>query len=131
MIFGKDVSELELHESSLLIGILPAPNNRVPFRHPINATKYRNIVTNFFAQKGIRAECIKLNGSVELAPKLGICSTIIDLVSTGKTLKENNLEESEIIMKITSKLIINKIAFKLMNSDIRQILDKFKMVTNG
>ena len=52
MIFGKDVSELELHESSLLIGILPAPNNRVPFRHPINATKYRNIVLNNMLKEG-------------------------------------------------------------------------------
>ena len=52
MIFGKDVSKLELHESSLLIGILPAPNNRVPFRHPINATKYRNIVLNNMLQEG-------------------------------------------------------------------------------
>ena len=51
------------------------------------ATKYKNIVTNFFAQKGIRAECIKLNGAIELAPKLGICSTIVDLVSSGKYFK--------------------------------------------
>ena len=55
---------------------------------------------------------------MELAPKLKICSTIVDLVSTGKTLSENNLEESNLVMQITSKLIINKIAYKLMNDDI-------------
>ena len=67
-----------------------------------------------------------MNGAVELAPKLGICSRIVDLVSTGKTLKENNLKEYEILMQITSKLIINKIAFKLMNDDITKILKKLK-----
>lgn len=94
--------------------------------HIIVATKYKNITTNYFAKKGIRAECIKLNGAVELAPKLKICSTIVDLVSTGKTLSENNLEESSLVMQITSKLIINKIAYKLMNDDITKILNKFK-----
>jgi ATP phosphoribosyltransferase len=94
--------------------------------HIIVATKYKNITTNYFAKKGIRAECIKLNGAVELAPKLKICSTIVDLVSTGKTLSENNLEETNLVMQITSKLIINKIAYKLMNDDITKILDKFK-----
>mgnify|MGYP001203332284 FL=1 len=94
--------------------------------HIIVATKYKNITTNYFAKKGIRAECIKLNGAVELAPKLRICSTIVDLVSTGKTLSENNLEETNLVMQITSKLIINKIAYKLMNDDITKILNKFK-----
>ena len=98
--------------------------------HIMVATKYKNIVTNFFAQKGIRAECIKLNGAVELAPKLGICSTIVDLVSSGNTLKENNLKETKVLMNITSKLIINKIAFKLLNNDIREIITKITKVVN-
>ena len=92
--------------------------------HILVATKYKNTVTNYFAKKGIRAECIKLNGAIELAPKLGICSTIVDLVSTGKTIKENNLKETDILLRITSKLIINKIAYKLMNDNITSILDK-------
>ena len=99
--------------------------------HIVVATKYKNITTNYFAKKGVRAECIKLNGAIELAPKLKICSTIVDLVSTGKTLSENNLEESSLVMQITSKLIINKIAYKLMNDDITKILNKFKRVLNG
>ena len=99
--------------------------------HIVVATKYKNITTNYFAKKGVRAECIKLNGAVELAPKLKICSTIVDLVSTGKTLSENNLEESSLVMQITSKLIINKIAYKLLNDDITKILNKFKKALNG
>ena len=98
--------------------------------HIMVATKYKNIVTNFFAQQGIRAECIKLNGAVELAPKLGICSTIVDLVSSGNTLKENNLKETKVLMNITSKLIINKIAYKLLNNDIRGIITKITKVVN-
>tara|TARA_Y100000287_G_C14136981_1_gene312772 strand:+ start:106 stop:753 length:648 start_codon:yes stop_codon:yes gene_type:complete len=99
--------------------------------HILVATKYKNTVTNYFAKKGIRAECIKLNGAIELAPKLGICSTIVDLVSTGKTIKENNLEETEVLLKITSKLIINKIAYKLMNDNITLIVEKFKKIIDG
>ena len=73
------------------------------------ATKYKNTVINYFASKGVRAECIKLNGAIELAPKLGICDYIVDLVSTGRTLNENDLVEQEVLMNITAKLIINKI----------------------
>ncbi len=95
------------------------------------ATKYKNTVTNFFAEKGIRAECIKLNGAIELAPKLGICSTIVDLVSTGKTLMENNLIESEVLMDITSKLIVNEISYKIMNEEVSDIIKRFTKVING
>ena len=99
--------------------------------HIMVATKYKNTVTNFFANKGVRAECIKLNGAIELAPKLGICSTIVDLVSTGKTLKENDLKESDVLLEITSKLIVNKISYKIMNSEISKIINKFSRITDG
>ena len=99
--------------------------------HIMVATKYKNTVINFFANKGVRAECIKLNGAIELAPRLGICSTIVDLVSTGRTLKENNLKESDVLFKITSKLIVNKISYKIMNSEISKIINKFSRIING
>ena len=99
--------------------------------HLMVATKYKNTVTNYFADKGIRAECVKLNGAIELAPKLGICSTIVDLVSTGKTLDENNLIEQQILLNITSKLIVNKISYKIMNNEISKIIKKFTKVCNG
>ena len=94
--------------------------------HILIATKYKNTVTNYFAEKGIRAECIKLNGAIELAPQLGICSSIVDLVSTGKTLNENNLEETEVLLNITSKLIVNKVAYKIMNNEISDWVKKFE-----
>ena len=99
--------------------------------HLMIATKYKNTVTDYFASKGVRAECIKLNGAVELAPKLGICSTIVDLVSSGKTLKENNLVESEVLFKISSKLVVNKIAFKLNNDKVSQIIKQIKKAISG
>ena len=99
--------------------------------HLMIATKYKNTVTDYFAGKGIRAECIKLNGAIELAPKLGICSTIVDLVSSGKTLKENNLVESEVLFKISSKLVVNKIAFKLNNDKVSQVIKQIKKAISG
>ncbi|MDA7544696.1 ATP phosphoribosyltransferase, partial [Alphaproteobacteria bacterium] len=72
------------------------------------ATKYPNISKEYFANKGIQVEAIKLNGSMELAPSLNMCRRIVDLVSTGATLKANGLKEIDEIMKIQSKLIINR-----------------------
>ena len=76
------------------------------------ATKYPNITKNYFAEKGVQVEIIKLSGSMELAPTLNMCRRIVDLVSTGKTLKENGLVEVEKIMDIQSKLIVNRSAYK-------------------
>ena len=94
------------------------------------ATKYKKTVTDYFAERGIRVECIKLNGAIELAPKLGMCSSIVDLVSTGNTLRENGLIESEVLIKITSKLIVNRVAFKLMNNEISSWIKKFEEIIN-
>ena len=90
------------------------------------ATKYPNISKEYFANKGIQVEAIKLNGSMELAPSLNMCRRIVDLVSTGATLKANGLKEIDEIMKIQSKLIINRSAFKTKNKKIQSIMDEFK-----
>ena len=90
------------------------------------ATKYPNISKEFFAKRGIQVDAIKLNGSMELAPSLNMCRRIVDLVSTGATLKANGLKEIEEIMKIQSKLIINRSAFKTDNNKIQSIINEFK-----
>jgi len=90
------------------------------------ATKYPNISKEYFANKGIQVEAIKLNGSMELAPSLNMCRRIVDLVSTGATLKANGLKEIDEIMKIQSKLIINRSAFKTNNKKIQSIMDELK-----
>ena len=89
------------------------------------ATKYPNISKDYFANKGIQVEAIKLNGSMELAPSLNMCRRIVDLVSTGATLKANGLKEIDEIMKVQSKLIINRSAFKTNNKKIQSIMDEF------
>ena len=76
------------------------------------ATKYPEITRRHFAARGVQAECIKLNGAMELAPGLGLCRRIVDLVSTGRTLKQNGLVEIETIAEITSRLIVNRSALK-------------------
>ena len=90
------------------------------------ATKYPNISKDYFANKGIQVEAIKLNGSMELAPSLNMCRRIVDLVSTGATLKANGLKEIDEIMKVQSKLIINRSAFKTNNKKIQSIMNEIK-----
>ena len=92
------------------------------------ATKYPNISKEYFANKGIQVEAIKLNGSMELAPSLNMCRRIVDLVSTGATLKANGLKEIDEIMKIQSKLIVNRSAFKTNNKIIQTIMDEIKLL---
>ena len=90
------------------------------------ATKYPNISKEYFAKKGVQVDAIKLNGSMELAPSLNMCRRIVDLVSTGATLKANGLKEIDKIMKVQSKLIINRSAFKTDNKKIQSIIQEFK-----
>jgi ATP phosphoribosyltransferase len=90
------------------------------------ATKYPNITRKHFAKRGVQAECIKLNGAMELAPGMGLCRRIVDLVSTGKTLKENGLVEIETIAEITSRLIVNRAALKTRTEEVGGWVDSFR-----
>ena len=89
------------------------------------ATKYVNIARDFFAAKGVHVDLIKLYGSMELAPLTGLADAIVDLVSTGGTLKANHLVEVERIMDISSRLVINQAALKLKQQAIRDVVDAF------
>ena len=89
------------------------------------ATKYTNIAREFFAQKGVHVDLIKLYGSMELAPLTGLADAIIDLVSTGSTLKANHLIEVERIMDISSRLVVNQASLKLKQEPIRAIIEAF------
>jgi ATP phosphoribosyltransferase len=90
------------------------------------ATKYPNLTRKHFARRGVQAECIKLNGAMELAPNLGLCRRIVDLVSTGATLKANGLTEIEKICDITSRLTINRTAWKTRPQEINHWLGRFE-----
>ena len=89
------------------------------------ATKYTQIAREFFAQKGVHVDLIKLYGSMELAPLTGLADAIVDLVSTGNTLKANHLIEVERIMDISSRLVVNQASLKLKQVAIRGIIDSF------
>jgi ATP phosphoribosyltransferase len=89
------------------------------------ATKYTAIARQFFAQKGVHVDLIKLYGSMELAPLTGLSDAIVDLVSTGSTLKANQLVEVEHIMDISSRLVVNQASLKLKMTHIRPLIDAF------
>jgi ATP phosphoribosyltransferase len=89
------------------------------------ATKFVSIARDFFATKGVHVDLIKLYGSMELAPLTGLADAIVDLVSSGNTLKANHLVEVERIMDISSHLVVNQVALKLKQASIRAIIDAF------
>src|ERR1700737_2943220 len=90
------------------------------------ATKYPEITRRHFAARGVQAECIKLNGAVELAPNLGLCRHIVDLVQTGATLKANGLIEIERIAEGRSRLIVNRPALKTRASEVGDWIERFR-----
>ena len=104
---------------------LAESDNPQTWSHVRVATKYPNLTKKYFASRGVQAECIKLNGAMELAPNKGMCRRIVDLVSTGGTLKANGLVEVEKILDITSRLIVNRAAFKTRNDELKELIDRF------
>jgi ATP phosphoribosyltransferase len=95
------------------------------------ATKYLNITRHYFAQQGKQVELIKLYGSMELAPLVGLADYIVDLVDTGNTLKANGLEAIEHIADISSRLVVNKAAMKMKHASITALIDKLTVAVEG
>ena len=91
------------------------------------ATKFTHTARKHFSDKGVHVDLIKLYGSMELAPLTGLADAIVDLVSTGNTLKANHLVEVERIMDISSRLVVNQAALKMKQADIRHIIDAFSV----
>ena len=90
------------------------------------ATKYPNLTSEHFKKRGVHADCIKLNGAMELAPSMGLCRRIVDLSESGETLKANGLIEIEEIMKVSTRLAINRNAYKTNFKEINKIIKKFE-----
>ncbi len=90
------------------------------------ATKYPNLTKAYYEKQGIQAECIKLNGAMEIAPALGLCRRIVDLVSTGSTLKANKLVETESILDVSSYFIVNRSSLKTRNAPMQGWIKKFE-----
>lgn len=101
-----------------------APTGRV-------ATKYVNVAQRYFDQNGIQIEVVKLNGSIELAPIIGLSDMIVDITSTGTTLKENNLIEIAEIAESSARLIVNQVSYKTEYKRIRDIIEKIRAVISN
>lgn len=95
------------------------------------ATKYPGITRRHFEARGVQAECVKLNGAMEIAPVLGLSSRIVDLVSSGRTLKENGLVEVEVIAEVSARLIVNRAAFKTRAAQIAPLIEGFRDAAGG
>ncbi|MBM7555982.1 ATP phosphoribosyltransferase [Halanaerobacter jeridensis] len=92
------------------------------------ATKYVNVAQEFFDQQGIQTEIVKLNGSIEMAPLVGLSDMIVDISSTGRTLRENNLIEIAEIARSSARLITNRVSYKTQHQRIKNIIDDVKAV---
>jgi ATP phosphoribosyltransferase len=95
------------------------------------ATKYPSITRAYFAKLGVQAECIKLNGAMEIAPALGLAPCIVDLVSSGRTLIDNGLEERAILAQVTARLIVNRAAYKLQHARVGPLVDAFRALAEA
>ena len=122
---------LDLHVGHCRL-VVAEPAEIAPEDHPQQwshirvATKYPEITRRHFAARGVHAECIKLNGAIEIAPMLGLCQRIVDLTSSGATLKANGLVEVEEIAKITSRLAVNRTALKTRPDEIGHWIERFR-----
>ena len=95
------------------------------------ATKYPGTTSRYYHARGIQAECVKLNGAMELAPSLGLSGRIVDLVSSGKTLAENGLVETAVISQVSARLIVNRAAYKMMSRTIPAMVQRFRELTGA
>lgn len=98
--------------------------------HARVATKYPNLTRRHFEKLGVQAEIVKLNGAMELAPSLGLASRIVDLVSTGRTLKENGLVETSQILPVSARLIVNRAALKTDSARLGGLVDAFRAMVS-
>ncbi|MGR8934754.1 MAG: ATP phosphoribosyltransferase [Gammaproteobacteria bacterium] len=109
-----------------LMTAMPKEAPAIPPRRVRVATKYVKTAASYFAQLGIQAEVIKLYGSMELAPLVGLADCIVDLVDTGNTLKANGLEARDLIADISSRLVVNKASMKMKHATIQTLIEQFR-----
>ncbi|AGE23641.1 ATP phosphoribosyltransferase [Geobacillus sp. G4] len=125
----RDVYELlDLHISRCHLAVAGLPGAKMNEIAPRVATKYPNIASTYFREQGEQVEIIRLNGSIELAPLIGLADRIVDIVSTGRTLRENGLVELERIAEVTSRLIVNPASYRLNGGDIERLVDRLAAV---
>lgn len=133
---GKDIFELldlGFGKCHLMMAV-PKDKKRArleDYSHTRVATKFPRIAENFFAERGMQMEYIKLNGSIELGPIVNLSESIVDIVETGTTLRENNLEEIVQIMDATARLIANRVSYKLKFERINKLVTDLEKILRG
>jgi ATP phosphoribosyltransferase len=127
----RDVYELlDLKISACHLAVAGLPDTKLNDVAPKIATKYPNVAAAYFREQGEQVEIIKLNGSIELAPLIGLADRIVDIVSTGRTLKENGLVEYETITGVTSRLIVNPVSYRFIDSRINEMVSRLTRVVS-
>ncbi|MFD0871690.1 ATP phosphoribosyltransferase [Chlamydia abortus] len=128
---NRDVYELlDLNIAKCRMSVIGLPDWQ-PSTNPRVATKYPNVASQYFRERGQQVEVIKLNGSIELAPLIGLADRIVDMVETGRTLKENGLVEMETMFDVTSRLIANRVSYRMKNERIQDVCDRLQSVIAG
>ncbi|MDQ0199012.1 ATP phosphoribosyltransferase [Neobacillus ginsengisoli] len=127
----RDVYELlDLQISGCYLAVAGLPNTKMNDVAPKIATKYPNVAAAYFREQGEQVEIIKLNGSIELAPIIGLADRIVDIVSTGRTLVENGLVEYERIVDVTSRLIVNPVSYRIKDKMINDLVARLSKVVS-
>jgi ATP phosphoribosyltransferase len=127
----RDVYELlDLRISGCYLAVAGLPGTKMNDVAPKIATKYPNVAAAYFREQGEQVEIIKLNGSIELAPIIGLADRIVDIVSTGRTLVENGLVEYERIVDVTSRLIVNPVSYRIKDKTINDLVSRLSEVVS-
>lgn len=108
-----------------------ADEDEAAMSHVRVATKYPHLTRRYYEARGIQAECVKLNGAMELAPSLGLSRRIVDLVSSGATLKANGLAETNVLMQVSARLIVNRAAYKMRSAELAPLVEAFRAAVGG
>ncbi|GGD08028.1 ATP phosphoribosyltransferase [Pontibacillus salipaludis] len=120
----RDVYEvLDLQISGCYLAVAGLPDNPLSKIAPKIATKYPRVASEYFREQGEQIEIIPLNGSIELAPLIGLTDRIVDIVSSGQTLRENGLVEYEKIADITSRFIVNPVSYRIKNEQLDPLIE--------
>lgn len=126
-----EVLDLGFGKCGFIVASLPENDIFKKVGHVKIGTKYPKVAKDYFKKKGMDVEVIKIEGSVELAPILGLCDGIVDIMETGTTLKENGLIVLDRICEISARLIVNKASFKMKQNEIWKFIDRIKKVINN
>jgi ATP phosphoribosyltransferase len=128
---NRDVYELlDLGIARCRMSVIGLPDWK-PTLHPRVATKYPIVASKYFRERGQQVEVIKLNGSIELAPLIGLADRIVDMVETGTTLRENGLVEMEKMFDITSRLIANRVSYRMKSDAVQSLCDRLSGVVSS